>query len=101
LCAIGVVSSPQLANGWCFGLSEYEVVPTFNRFGADESGVVSVFEFPSAAFDFDVSGWRWRFGLDFHSWFWREKDFKYSNAVLGMKLLGDAFIVLRSKLFVL
>jgi hypothetical protein len=28
----------------------------------------------------------------FHSsWFWREKDFKYSNDIFGMKLLAEAF----------
>jgi hypothetical protein len=29
------------------------------------------------------------------------KIFKYPNAVFGMKLLAEAFLVLRSKLFVL
>jgi hypothetical protein len=24
-------------------------------------------------------------------WFWREKDFKYSNDIFGMKLLAEAF----------
>jgi hypothetical protein len=34
-------------------------------------------------------------------WFWREKIFKYPNTVFGIKLLAVAFVVLRSKRFVL
>jgi hypothetical protein len=43
LCAIGVGSSRQLANGWCFGESECVALPTFNRFVLMEVVRVSAF----------------------------------------------------------
>jgi hypothetical protein len=76
------VSSRQLSTGWCFGVSESVLVPTFNCFGVGESGVsemcLSVCECASLV-EIQMSGggevtrWLGKLGC----WdFWREK---YSN----------------------
>jgi hypothetical protein len=111
-CSVGAVSSGQLAAGWCFGASEWVVLPSFNRFGVEIRVVrVSVFvcvwlcecEYYRLI---EIEWWRmWLVSFCFVICDWilffvvlARKIFKYANAVFGMTLLADAlFVVLRSK----